>query len=704
MAKQKLVQVAQLKDMLRALQQLDHLLTDAISRAEILYGSEAAADPYRGLYINREEIDRLLARKVGEPTLRSHQSEPDLAEQLSQLAPFNWLKHTFGLSEFDLSVVLISLAPEIDLGYERIYSYLQDDVTRKHPSVDLALNLLCATTETKMQQRDRFAPAAPLMQHGLLHLIVDPNRAQPPLLSYFLKLDEQVIRFLMGQQGLDSRLAPCQLIQPTISLEDLPLNAPIKQALRSIAHTVQPLQLYFQGVDALEKRQTAEAICHELDASLLIVDQAIAASPDLEQTLRRLGREARFQNAVLYLDQREGLDNAQLSAIEQAFSMFSDEALPMILAGTQSQRLSGCTARFIPVSFPKISFAQRRTCWSANLAALGMEIVDQELDGLADRFRLTPQQIADAVLMAQHHSRWQAALQSQEGWDVQPPTIEDLFRAARAQSSQKLEGLTRKITPRYTWQDIVLPADQLARLKEICSHIRYRHIVYGDWGFDRKLSLGKGLNTLFSGPPGTGKTMAAEIIANELRLDLYQIDLSQMVSKYIGETEKNLNQIFTAAESANAILLFDEADSLFGKRSEIKDAHDRYANIEVAYLLQKMEEYEGITILTTNLVQNLDEAFTRRLRFIIEFPFPDVEHRLNIWKGVFPSETPIAPFDFEAIAQQFKLAGGNIANIALAAAFLAAESGQSINMAHLLQATKRELQKMGRLVSEEEFL
>jgi SpoVK/Ycf46/Vps4 family AAA+-type ATPase len=246
----------------------------------------------------------------------------------------------------------------------------------------------------------------------------------------------------------------------------------------------------------------------------------------------------------------------------------------------------------------------------------------------------------------------------------------------------------------------VLPADQLAQLKEICSQVKYRQIVYQTWGFDRKLSLGKGIIALFSGPPGTGKTMAAEVIARDLQLDLYKIDLSQLVSKYIGETEKNLDRIFTAAETANAILFFDEADALFGKRSEVKDAHDRYANIEIGYLLQKIEEYEGLAILATNLRQNLDEAFIRRLNFIVDFPFPDEEHRQQILRVLIPIEAPIADdIDFSLLAHEIKLAGGNLKNIVLAAAFYAAESGPTIQMYHFIQAAKREHQKLGRLWS-----
>ncbi len=243
----------------------------------------------------------------------------------------------------------------------------------------------------------------------------------------------------------------------------------------------------------------------------------------------------------------------------------------------------------------------------------------------------------------------------------------------------------------------MLPPDQMAHLREICAQAEYRNVVYGDWGFDRKLSLGKGLNMLFVGPPGTGKTMAAEVIAHGLHLDLYRIDLSQVVSKYIGESEKNLDKIFTAAEYSNSILFFDEADALFGKRSEVRDSHDRYANIEISYLLQKMEEYQGISILATNLRQNLDDAFMRRVQAVVEFPFPDEDYRCRIWNSMFPPEAPIAAdVDFKLLAHEVQLAGGNIKNMALAAAFYAAGDNRAISMEHLIQAAHREHQKIGR--------
>jgi SpoVK/Ycf46/Vps4 family AAA+-type ATPase len=243
----------------------------------------------------------------------------------------------------------------------------------------------------------------------------------------------------------------------------------------------------------------------------------------------------------------------------------------------------------------------------------------------------------------------------------------------------------------------VLPADSLAQLEEICRRVTAGPRVLADWGFARKLSLGRGVSALFAGPSGTGKTMAAEILAAELGLDLYRIDLAGVVSKYIGETEKNLDRVFAAAEDAGAILFFDEADALFGKRSEVRDSHDRYANIEISYLLQKMEDYEGIAILATNLRQNLDDAFVRRLAFTVHFPFPDEASRRRIWAGVWPAETPRAPdLDLDLLARQFKLSGGGIHNAALAAAFLAASDGGMVTMAHVLHAIRREQQKAGK--------
>jgi SpoVK/Ycf46/Vps4 family AAA+-type ATPase len=279
-----------------------------------------------------------------------------------------------------------------------------------------------------------------------------------------------------------------------------------------------------------------------------------------------------------------------------------------------------------------------------------------------------------------------------------------LRSACRAESSRRLGGLARKLETRYAWEDLVLPPNEKCQLREIVQYIQHHEAVYSGWGFGSKHTLGRGINILFSGASGTGKTMAAGIMAAELGLDQYKIDLSVIVSKYIGETEKNLARLFQEAESSNAILFFDEADALFGKRSEVKDSHDRYANIEVNYLLQKMEEHEGIVILATNLSKNLDDAFLRRLQFTVLFPFPEREERLEIWRRVFPSEAPLAAdVDLEFLARRLKIAGGNIKNIALGAAFLARAERGAIGMRQIMLSAKREYQKVGKLCVKADF-
>jgi SpoVK/Ycf46/Vps4 family AAA+-type ATPase len=278
----------------------------------------------------------------------------------------------------------------------------------------------------------------------------------------------------------------------------------------------------------------------------------------------------------------------------------------------------------------------------------------------------------------------------------------ELWEICRTQSRRTLPGLAQRIEASAAWDDLVLPEPQRQILREIALHVRHRFTVHEQWGFSQRSTRGLGISTLFSGPSGTGKTMAAEVLANELRLDLYRIDLSQVVSKYIGETEKNLAKVFEAAEGGGAILLFDEADALFGKRSEVKDSHDRYANIEVSYLLQRMESYRGLAILTTNMKSALDPAFLRRIRFIIQFPFPNTAQRAEIWRRIFPGQTPTDSLDIGKLAQ-LNIAGGSIQNVALRAAFLAADSGEPVRMNHLLAAARSEYSKIEKPLTEMEI-
>jgi SpoVK/Ycf46/Vps4 family AAA+-type ATPase len=319
------------------------------------------------------------------------------------------------------------------------------------------------------------------------------------------------------------------------------------------------------------------------------------------------------------------------------------------------------------------------------------------LEALADCFAFTPGQISSAIAAADE-------AQSLSEFGAKTVDTPSLFEAARAQSDQSLGNLAVKIKMIHNWDDLILPRLTFQRVKEIAAAIRHRHLVYSEWGFGKRIGAGLGLKVLFSGPSGTGKTMTAGVIARDFGLDLYKIDLSSIVSKYIGETEKNLDRIFRAAKSSNAILFFDEADALFGKRSEVKDAHDRYANIEVAYLLQKIEEYEGVVILASNLSKNIDEAFSRRMHCVVEFPLPDETHREQLWRGMFPPEVPLGnDVDFQFLAKQFPIAGGDIRNVALDAAFLAAQDGRVVTMRELAKALARQMIKQGKVPSTTDF-
>lgn len=707
-----------MREFLTPLRRLDRLIEKASALAQAAYGPQAAADPYRGLYINRDEVGRLLDREPGMPLLWSGDEHIESSQNRSCMegSRLAWLKEAFGLSNFDLDIIIIALAPELDTRYERLYAYLQDNVARRKASVDLALNLLCATAEEKIERRAHFAPDSPLVGEKLIHLIPEPNHIQPSLLSHYITLDRQIINLLLCQEELDARLAPfCELIYPLCGMEAVPLAGESKLALLSLASHARrqrrQLHLYFQGPRGAGKRMAAEALAIETGMSLLAADLSIVSYKDtgFGDLLRIVFREAWFKDAVLCLDETDALfsddKEASCSLLLKALAEYSGIA---VLTGTKpwQQRGRG-QAGVLTVPFTVSDFGLRRNCWSDSLTAENILLDKSELDALADRFRLTRRQVVSAVTDAKNLARWNTAAGTAGGCREtieDKPTIKDIFSAARAQSGHELAELAPKVEVKYTWDDIVLPGDALVQLREMCQRVIYRHCVLGEWGFGRKLSLGKGVNALFSGPSGTGKTMAAEIVANDLGLDLYKIDLSGVVSKYIGETEKNLDRIFTAAERANAILFFDEADALFGKRSEVRDSHDRYANIEISYLLQKMEQYDGITILATNLRQNLDDAFVRRMAFAIHFPFPDEESRRRIWENIWPLAAPLDDdVDPDFLARQFKLSGGNIKNIALAASFLAAAAGSRVTMEHLFRSTRREYQKMGKTLSETEL-
>jgi len=704
---------------------------------ELAATASASLDGFQGLVLSEQEIDNLLSETLNE--LEHHnpsvldasgirglsdglarfesqiQEKRDVSLEQGVYLSLPHLSYLFQLTPFEERVLLICLAPELNRKYEQLYAYLQDDITKKKPSVDFVLSLLCNSPEEKLAARNAFLPSAPLLKYRLLQFNSESPEQSIPLLSCFLKLDNCIVNFILGFGHLDEKIGFfARLIQPQTTWERVQTSEGLKDRLRSLSEWYfqqsqeerdsKKLVFLFQGGDETGKREMAEALCAELGIQLVIagVAEMLNGRMAFEDASWLLFREALLLSAAIYLEGFENIIEAEhkrahlLSLVEasEAFSVltFLDSEKSWEPIGEFREHI------FTTVEFPMPDYQLRKTWWDDVLTSGGFSVSPEVDSGeLANKFRLSGGQIRNAAVKAQNLALWR----NPENGQVK---IEDLYAACRAKSNQNLSRLAKKIQPKYAWDDIILPPDRKMQLREMCGYLKHRPLVYGEWGFERKLSLGKGLSALFHGISGTGKTMAAEIMANEFQLDLYKIDLSQVVSKYIGETEKNLDKIFTEAETSNAILFFDEADALFGKRSEVKDAHDRYANIEIGYLLQKMEEYEGITILATNLRKNMDEAFVRRLRFSVEFPFPDEDDRRRIWEISFPAEAPKGKdIDFDYLARQFKIAGGNIKNIALYAAFLAAGDGKLISMKQIIHAVKREFQKMGKLCMEEDF-
>ncbi|HEV2915052.1 MAG TPA: AAA family ATPase [Pyrinomonadaceae bacterium] len=683
---------------------------------------------YSGLVLSEEEILSLLQSWAGGEMLPGQGTQPRSLSEVNKLEgeiaarlngsleqgvrlSLHEVESRFGLTPFDSSVLVMCLAPELDLRYERLYAYLQNDVTSKRPTVDLAFRLFCETMDERVQARARFTGQSPLFKHLLLSFNGEDHGSQS-FLSRPLKLDERMVRFLLEIDAPDEAIASfSRAVSPSASLTEVMLPPEEKAALVRLFTSVVRGEggvrvLVFHGPADVGKKYAAEALCGSIERSLIVANMALLPShgPAAASLMARLFREAQLRDASVYLD------SASVLMAEQEQARHIRWALMQAVETFQGVTFIGSTRPWntstleeaqsmVNVEFPWPDFDARRRLWRAliNRSSSLCAMPESEIETIADKFRFTAGKIQQSVAEADHRARMR-----------QQPSPEaltqEMYRACRSQSTTKLAELAQKIKPLYTWDDIVLSKDTLQHLREICLHVRHRRRVFTDWNFDKRVSLGKGTSALFSGPSGTGKTMAAEIIANDLGLDLYKIDLSTVVSKYIGETEKNLSRIFQEAEQSNAILFFDEADALFGKRSEVKDAHDRYANIEINYLLQKMEEYEGIVIMASNFQKNIDEAFTRRLRFIIEIPFPDRNYRARIWRNIFPAETPRAKdIAFDFLAGKFEISGGNIKNIALNAAFQAAENSGVVSMKHIVRATRREFQKMGRMFVKSDF-
>jgi len=631
---------------------LDECLAAATPNARARYGVGPDADPYRGLYVGDEAMARLLAQPLAVTSLGQPGEHPwpALGHALSS-GP--------ALDDFETAVVVLALGPEVDLKYERIYSYLQDDIAARRPQVALALDLFCADLISRLAARDRFAPDSPLLRSGILLLGGGP---ETPLLARSMRLDPQFVRQLLGGAGLDERLAGVAEVLEPSAVEEIPIGADERRRIDDAARRGRSgaeVRLVLRGTDT----DTLARLAHQLASQLELRMLRLPAEVDVPAVL--LAREG-ISGLALHV---AGLPSGE------TLRMLARAPVVIVTTDHPSVDVEGRDFEVIDIGAPDP--AQRRRWWAAQADGLG----EADLDRLAARYRLTGSQIELAGRAARAGSH--------------TPTFDDLAEAARRQTRSRLSQLATRVPATVAWSDLVLPADALTALLELCDRVNNRGTVMRKWAMDRRTSGRLGINALFAGPSGTGKTMAAQAVAAELGLDLFTVDLSSVVSKYIGETEKNLDAIFTASAQADVVLFFDEADALFGKRSQVHDSHDRYANLEISYLLQRMENHDGVAILATNLRQNLDEAFLRRLAFTIRFPFPEEAERRRIWANIWPSEVPRGQLDLDLLARSYKLSGGSIRNVAVGAAFLAAARGSAVELSDVLTAVAREFDKLG---------
>jgi hypothetical protein len=596
------------------------------------------------------------------------------------------LSDRLGLSPFEESVLLLCAAMELDTSIAALCARAHGDTSRPYPTFALALTLFDEPAW------DALSPERPLRFFRLIEI------SQPhgqPLTTSRLRADERIVSYVKGHNILDDRLSP--LLSPVdLSSSDTDLPPSQQSVVETIVHRLEQVPagqnlpvIQLLGADAPSKQLVATHVAaalglqvYRLSAELLPVQAS-----ELETVARLWQRESLLLPIALYLDALGSEIDASQASQAAPVSRLLTRLGGVNFLDTRDT-WPGLARQSLPVDVAKPTRAEQAAAWTA---ALG-DATGESPALLAGQFNLglsAIRQIASQKL-------------------CEPATGEGsvhdrLWDACLAETRPRLDMLAQRLDPKAAWDDLVLPAEQTNLLRQIAAQVGQRGQVYQAWGFGDKMSRGLGISALFAGPAGTGKTMAAEVMANQLRLNLYRIDLSAVVSKYIGETEKNLRRLFDAAEDGGAILFFDEADALFGKRSEVKDSHDRYANIEINYLLQRMEAYRGLAILATNMKSALDPAFMRRLRFVVDFPFPSMVERKAIWQNAFPPRTPTTGLDFDRLAR-LNLTGGNIQSIALNAAFLAAaHPGGTVTMPLVTDAIRRELRKLGQVINELEF-
>ena len=574
-------------------------------------------------------------------------------------AALEGLVRLFGLTPFERDLLLLSAASELDSAFAALIGKLNNDAQRQQPSFSLALAALPNAHWSALN------PSGVLRRWKLLEVVSGAT-----LTSSGLRVDERVLHYLAGVNTLDARLLP--LLEPIRGEVELVASQRglVERIISAWSQRVPVLPVVqLIGVDREARRATALSATRAFNGDLHALNAALLPTniADLENLATLLRREVALLNLALVIetDDLDATDNAKNGWLNAFLLRYS---APVMLSGLERQRVPHRTT--LPLEVDKPTGPEQRELWRMHIGTDNESVIEQ----MTTQFSLSAHGIR-AIALGTGADRSQ------------------LWGAARQHARPKLDDLAQRLTTTATWDDLILPDAQRRILVDMTAHVRQRQTVYEQWGFASKGGRGLGISALFAGGSGTGKTTAAEILGRELELDVYRIDLSATVSKYIGETEKNLKRLFDAAEDGGVILLFDEADAIFGTRSEVKDSHDRYANMEVSYLLQRMESYRGLAILTTNLKNSIDGAFLRRIRFVVQFPFPDFEERELLWQRAFPAQTPTRGLEPRLLAQ-LQVSGGNIKNIALGAAFIAADAGEAVGMQHIYRAAEAEYAKL----------
>jgi hypothetical protein len=682
--------------LMAALAEVRATLQNFLSRSVAQHTPEAPAPPDVGAAPSLRSGQALVAA-LGQPRELPVQEQrilEDLRASMPAPPALDTLCATFGLTSFERKILLMCAGVELDSRFASLYVNANKEVRSTLPTFSLALAAF-----------DDAHWSALLPGHSLRFWRLVEVMPGDTLTTSPLRIDERILHYLAGVHLIDERLRG---LTESLSVSGgLPASQRVMAEQvagswsRANGQTPWPV-VQLCGSDLASKRAVATEACARLGLHLRVMSAQVVprGMADLDLFVRLWEREAALWPTGLLLeyDEAETTDAPGDAALKRLV-----ETLHSPLLISTRERLKPVERRLLSFEAPKATSTEQLQIWKEALGAAALPL-DGRVEVLVNQFNLCAGNIHAAVAQAVPPNDGATGNASRGGSRTAPTSSEmaaALWDACRMQARPRLEGLAQRIEPAATWDDLVLPEMQKQLLRQIALHVRQRGTVYQTWGFASKGSRGLGISALFAGPSGTGKTMAGEVLANELRLDLYRIDLSQVVSKYIGETEKNLRRVFDAAEGGAALLLFDEADALFGKRSEVKDSHDRYANIEVGYLLQRMEAYRGLAILTTNRKEALDFAFLRRIRFVVEFPFPDAPQRAEIWRRVFPRETPTEGLRIERLAR-LSAAGGNIYNIAMGAAFLAADAGEPVRMSHLLAAARSEFTKIERPLTDAE--